>query len=153
MRAEHIASRQSSSSRTAAWAHSTLATLIRHCSSLASRFRPRAVGRVLGISVWMGVAALSAAGAQADVAWSTLTGGAVGSSPAIANGIVYVGSDDGALYALDASTGQMVWKTITSGPVTSSATVLDGVVHVGNGCLAGGTGCISALDAATGQVQ
>ena len=40
-----------------------------------------------------------------DLEWSFATGGKVDSSPAVANGIVYVGSHDGNIYALNASTG------------------------------------------------
>src|SRR5207249_11579981 len=36
------------------------------------------------------------------------TGGPIYSSPAVANGLVYVGSDDGNLYAFDAITGTAV---------------------------------------------
>lgn len=32
------------------------------------------------------------------------------STPAIANGIVYFGSDDDYIYALNASTGTLVWR-------------------------------------------
>lgn len=39
------------------------------------------------------------------VKWSYTTGGNVGTSPAVANGVVYVGSADGNVYALNASTG------------------------------------------------
>jgi len=35
--------------------------------------------------------------------WSYATGDTINSSPAVANGIVYVGSDDHSLYAFDAS--------------------------------------------------
>ena len=35
--------------------------------------------------------------------WSYTTGGGVASSPAVAGGIVYAGSYDGKVYALDAS--------------------------------------------------
>src|SRR6476646_6765717 len=38
--------------------------------------------------------------------WTFKTGGAIFSSPAIAAGIVYVGSSDGFLYAVDQQTGQ-----------------------------------------------
>src|SRR5690348_16640938 len=36
-------------------------------------------------------------------AWSVPTGGGVQSSPAVANGVLYVGSNDRKLYALDAA--------------------------------------------------
>ena len=38
----------------------------------------------------------------------------------MAHGNVYAGSDDGYLYALDASTGQRKWRYKTGGPVRSS---------------------------------
>src|SRR5437667_229650 len=47
-------------------------------------------------------------------AWTFLTGDAVSASPAIVNGVVYVGAWDGFFYALDANTsspsGAMIWK-------------------------------------------
>ena len=36
--------------------------------------------------------------------------GQVASSPAVANGVVYVGSFDGNVYALNASTGALLWS-------------------------------------------
>jgi glucose dehydrogenase len=59
-------------------------------------------------------------------------GSQVDSSPAVANGVVYVGSDDGDLYALNASTGAILWSYTTGGPVTSSPAVVNGVVYVGS---------------------
>src|SRR5205823_4725350 len=40
-----------------------------------------------------------------DPLWTATTGGNVRSSPAVAAGVVYVGSDDGMLYAFPAGTG------------------------------------------------
>jgi outer membrane protein assembly factor BamB len=65
-------------------------------------------------------------------AWTRTTGGAVRSSPAVANGVVYVGSDDAKLYALDATTGAVLWTAPTGGAVQSSPTVANGVVYVGS---------------------
>jgi outer membrane protein assembly factor BamB len=50
----------------------------------------------------------------------------------IQNVTVYVGSDDGNLYALDANTGSLRWKFTTGGPVMSSPTINDGIVYVGS---------------------
>ena len=52
-----------------------------------------------------------------------------GSSPAIADGVVYVGSEDGRLYALDARTGQEKWRFKTDGAIVSSPAVAGGVVY------------------------
>ncbi|MEI7827866.1 MAG: PQQ-binding-like beta-propeller repeat protein, partial [Euryarchaeota archaeon] len=55
----------------------------------------------------------------------------VESSPAVANGVVYVGSDDNNTYALNATTGAKLWSYSTGGEV-SSPTVVNGVVYVGS---------------------
>ena len=53
--------------------------------------------------------------------WSVLTGGAVNSTPVVADGVVYVGSADGSLYALDARSGDILWTGPTGGEVSSPA--------------------------------
>jgi outer membrane protein assembly factor BamB len=55
------------------------------------------------------------------------------SSPAVANGVVYVGSYDNNVYALDASTGAKLWSYTTGNAIGSSPTVANGVVYVGSG--------------------
>ena len=65
--------------------------------------------------------------------WSYATGGYVLSSPAVANGVVYVGSRDYKLYALKAKTGVPLWSYATGGQVDSSPAVANGVVYVGSG--------------------
>jgi len=71
--------------------------------------------------------------------WKTPISG--GSSPAVANGVVYVGSDDGNVYALNASTGAKVWSYATGG---GSPTIVNGVVYVASGVN------VYALNASTG---
>ncbi len=53
------------------------------------------------------------------------------SSPAVANGVVYVGSY-GNVYALNASTGARLWTYTTGNIVYSSPAVANGVVYVGS---------------------
>jgi outer membrane protein assembly factor BamB len=65
----------------------------------------------------------------------------------VANGIVYVGSGDGGVYAINATTGQIVWKTVTGGAVNSSPEVANGVVYVGSS-----DGGMYAINATTGQI-
>ena len=62
----------------------------------------------------------------------SLSGGKVDSSPAIANGIVYVGSEDKQVYALNATIGDRLWSYATGDMVVSSPAVVDGVVYVGS---------------------
>jgi len=66
-------------------------------------------------------------------------------SPAVANGVVYVGSADGNLYALNATTGAYLWSYSTGNPIYSSPTVANGVVYIGSY-----NDAIYALNATTG---
>jgi len=62
--------------------------------------------------------------------WTYAIRGMVDSSSAVANGVVYVGSDDDYVYALNAATGALVWEYPTGGAVFSSPAVANGVVYV-----------------------
>ncbi|MGB7900916.1 MAG: PQQ-binding-like beta-propeller repeat protein [Halobacteriota archaeon] len=61
--------------------------------------------------------------------WKYATSGGVVSSPAVAHGVVYVGSFDGNVYALNATTGEKLWNYTTGGAVGDPA-VVNGVVYV-----------------------
>ena len=50
----------------------------------------------------------------------------------MANGVVYVGSGDRNVYALNASTGAKLWSYSTAELVDSSPAVANGVVYVGS---------------------
>ncbi|HEU5478572.1 MAG TPA: PQQ-binding-like beta-propeller repeat protein [Candidatus Tumulicola sp.] len=63
------------------------------------------------------------------VKWRFRTGGMIFASPSVADGVVYVGSADGKLYAVRAADGALVWKFATGGPVNSSPAVVNGVVY------------------------
>jgi outer membrane protein assembly factor BamB len=67
------------------------------------------------------------------------------SSPAVANGVIYVGSDDGNVYALNATTHAKLWSFTTGGQVVSSPAVANGVVYIGSV-----DGNLYALNASTG---
>ena len=64
--------------------------------------------------------------------WSYATGYLVDPSPAVADGVVYVGSNDGNVFALKANTGRRLWSYPTRAAVASSPAVADGVVYVGS---------------------
>jgi len=74
-------------------------------------------------------------GTEPAPVWSFTTGAAILSSPAVANGLVFVTSEDNNVYALNASTGSKVWEFGTSSPIDSSPAVVNGVVYVDNGTL------------------
>ncbi|HJV72021.1 PQQ-binding-like beta-propeller repeat protein [Ideonella sp.] len=82
------------------------------------------------------------------VRWTFPTGDRVVSSPTWADGVVYVGSDDGNIYAIDAASGRQRWMHRTGGPVASSPAVAGGRVFVTSY-----DGRLHALDAATGALQ
>ena len=67
-----------------------------------------------------------------SLAWKFPTGAAIWSSPAVVNGVVYFGSEDHYVYALNAKTGKELWKYPTRGMVQSSPAVVDGVLYVGS---------------------
>jgi outer membrane protein assembly factor BamB len=52
------------------------------------------------------------------------------SSPVIANGVLYIGSEDMNLHALNAKTGAPIWTGATGGVITSSAAVGNGLVYI-----------------------
>jgi outer membrane protein assembly factor BamB len=79
--------------------------------------------------------------------WSYRTGGYITSSPAVANGMVYVGSEDHNLYALDAASGHKHWSYETGDSISfSSPAVANGMVYVGSE-----DHNLYALDAASGR--
>jgi len=63
--------------------------------------------------------------------WKASTKGKVSSSPTVVNGVVYVGSDDGNLYAFNALTGgSPLWTFSTETGIDASPTVVNGVVYI-----------------------
>jgi outer membrane protein assembly factor BamB len=69
------------------------------------------------------------------------------SSPVVVNGVVYIGSPDGHLYALNATTGKILWQYKTGDVISfSSPAVANGVVYVGSD-----DKTLHAVDAATGK--
>ena len=72
---------------------------------------------------------------------------AILSSPAIANGRLYIGSTDGNLYALDAQDGSLLWAYPTFGAVNSSPAVAEGKVY-----FLSEDGSVYALDADDGSL-
>ena len=64
--------------------------------------------------------------------WTVSTEGGVWGSPAVVDGVVYIGSMDRRLYAIDAETGAVEWTVSTGGPVQSSPAVVDGRVYFGS---------------------
>ncbi len=93
-----------------------------------------------------------------ELRWQFRTQGRIWSSPTIVDGVVYFGSMDRYLYALDTQTGEEKWKFKTGHSVISTPAVVDGTLYFGSGCI--GLSCsrypgsdyyFYALDRQTGQ--
>jgi outer membrane protein assembly factor BamB len=73
-----------------------------------------------------------------ELAWTAQTSSKIPSSPAVANGVVYVGSQDFYLYAFKAAgcgeqaICQPLWTAQTSNYINSSPAVANGVVYIGS---------------------
>jgi outer membrane protein assembly factor BamB len=79
--------------------------------------------------------------------WTAQTSGSFTSSPVVKNGLVYVGSTDGNVYAFDSSTGRQEWTCDTGQKVKSDLTVENSTVYVGN------ENGLCAIDANRGMLE
>jgi eukaryotic-like serine/threonine-protein kinase len=83
-----------------------------------------------------------------NVKWAFHTGAAIVASPAIADGVVYIPSMDGHLYAINQETGKEKWNFKSSMPIASSPAVAAGLIYfVSSG------GALDAVDIATGKIK
>ncbi|MCX5661903.1 MAG: PQQ-binding-like beta-propeller repeat protein [Planctomycetota bacterium] len=117
-----------------------------------------------GSSVDQSIHALDAATGASR--WSVFTDGPVRLAPTFSQGRIYAGSDDGAVYCLQAATGQRVWVTrpkpgptrilgagrvMSLWPVRTDILVDNGVAYCGAGLFPTRDTTVLALDAQTGQ--
>ena len=79
--------------------------------------------------------------------WRVQTGGPVRSTAAVVGGVVYVGSGDGCMYALDARTGERQWRFDAGSPIHSSPAVANGHVF-----FEAFDGSIVSVDASSGTL-
>lgn len=82
------------------------------------------------------------------IAWKYTTGGSVISSPTVANGVVYVGSQDKNVYALNAQNGNLIWNFVTGGSIEDSAAVAGGMLYIESD-----DGYVYCLNAQTGSLS
>jgi outer membrane protein assembly factor BamB len=78
--------------------------------------------------------------------WQFRTGAKVLSSPAVSEGVVYIGGADHLLYALDARKGEPRWTFRAAGPIASSPAVAQGRVFFSSL-----DGLVHALDSTSGK--
>ena len=67
-----------------------------------------------------------------DEVWRVDMGGPIWASPAIADGVAYVGSMDHNVYAIDVASGDEKWRYRSGGAVVSRAALHDGLVIFGS---------------------
>lgn len=81
-----------------------------------------------------------------QINWTFKTSSSIFASPIVNENLVYVGSLDSTLYALDTHTGKVVWRFKTKGEIRSNACVNDKYLY-----LNGGDGIIYKMDKLTGN--
>jgi outer membrane protein assembly factor BamB/tRNA A-37 threonylcarbamoyl transferase component Bud32 len=81
-----------------------------------------------------------------ELRWRFQTRRRIMSTPLARDGIIYIGSDDWYVYALDMSQGYPVWRFRTKGQVISSPAHFDNRVYFGSA-----DGFVYALDALSGR--
>ncbi|MFB3896147.1 MAG: PQQ-binding-like beta-propeller repeat protein [bacterium] len=70
---------------------------------------------------------------QGKTKWRVQLGGSSKSVPTIAEDKVYVGANDGKLYAVHTKTGTILWTVTTNGEIVSSPLVYGGLIYFGSG--------------------
>lgn len=79
--------------------------------------------------------------------WRFATGDRIVGSAVASGGVIFFGSDDGNLYAVDAKTGRQRWRHATQGPVPSTPALAGGRVYFSSY-----DGRIRALDQGSGEL-
>ena len=64
--------------------------------------------------------------------WKFKTDGKIFSSPIVKNGMVYIGSEDGFLYAIDEKSGNLKWNFKTNGAIHSSPAIFENIIYFGS---------------------
>lgn len=92
---------------------------------------------IVGGTVYVGTGSTTASVAAVNASdgteeWTFDAGSTVDGAPAVVNGSVYAGANDGELYSLDASTGSKNWNFTASNSLNPSPNVVNGTVFIGS---------------------
>lgn len=68
-----------------------------------------------------------------QTSWRLETGGQISASPTIVDDTLFVGNNNGSLYAVDVGTGKVVWKAHVTNPLMSAPLVYGDAIIVGEG--------------------
>jgi len=106
--------------------------------------------------------------ATGEQRWTFFTEGPVRLAPTIAEGRVFVGSDDGQAYCLDAKSGKLIWKTqlgprdyripgnsriISRWPLRTGIVVIGNLAYCAAGMFPSEGVLITAIEADTGRIK
>ena len=83
-----------------------------------------------------------------ELKWEFATRDRVFSSPAVTNGVVYIGSTDHRLYAIDTDSGAQHWQYDVGAELHSTPCVIDDRVYIG-----AMDGTVHAIDCESGELQ
>ena len=142
-------------------------TLVRHMRNWPDRsVRPTAIIVLLMISFGVGAeersrdewpvfrgnalqTGIASSGLPEDleVLWTFKTKDAIEGSAAIVGGVVYIGSQDEYLYAIDLATGKEKWR-YKAAPIKVTPSVRNGAIYVGDG-----DGWFHCVDATSGKLR
>ncbi|MFH1285329.1 MAG: PQQ-binding-like beta-propeller repeat protein [Candidatus Micrarchaeota archaeon] len=92
--------------------------------------------------------ALSFFSFAASEKWRFETENYISSQPALSSGLIYFGSADGSVYAVDAARGTLTWNYSTRGEVLSSPLIANNLVYIGSN-----DHYLYALNAQTGKEE
>ena len=70
---------------------------------------------------------------EKPTAWRVYLGASTKCTPTVADGVVYVGANDGKLWAIEAETGKAIWSAETGAEIAAQPLFVDGKVVVANG--------------------
>lgn len=113
----------------------------------------RQVLRATAGSVFFGVAGVGTIGSTTEASadgvkrWDFETGGPVEAAPTVVEGTVYVGSDDGYLYALNSESGDEAWNLDLDYGLSNAPMLVDGTLYMSD------RGLLNAVDPHTGEQE
>ncbi|WP_344660160.1 serine/threonine-protein kinase [Catenulispora subtropica] len=87
-------------------------------------------GGAVGAVAWAGHGSGTGSPPGAVPKWTFQAGSMIDRHPTVVDGVVYVGSSDGNLYAIDTVTGALKWNFRAADGILSSPVVAQGVVYV-----------------------
>src|SRR6185436_11869128 len=122
-----------------------IGTLLTFCVLALPSARAFAQSTFHGDNARTGVYATPGPKQFGGVKWAFKAAGPIVTSPSVVDGVVYIGSMSGHLYAIDQETGKEKWNFKSRMPIASSPAIAGGTVY-----FVSSAGSLAAIDAVTG---